>query len=125
MERQRSLWNRWKPGFGRDGSHAEFVSVPVETLIEKPDQLSFEQAAALGLGYLTAWSAIVTAGRVSPNDIVLVIGATGAVGSAAVKIAKHIGAKRVIGVLRKEADRSRTRDISSDDWLVLEKEPLP
>jgi NADPH2:quinone reductase len=65
-------------GFGRNGSHAEFVSVPVEALVEKPKQLSFEQAAALGLGYLTAWSAIVTAGRVSPNDIVLVLGATGA-----------------------------------------------
>ncbi len=112
-------------GFGRDGSHAEFVSVPVEALVEKPKQLSFEQAAALALGYLTAWSAIVTAGHVCPNDIVLVLGATGAVGSAAVKIAKHIGAKRVIGVLRKEADRTRTSGIPSDDWLVLEKEPLP
>jgi NADPH2:quinone reductase len=99
--------------------------VPVEALVEKPRQLSLEQAAALGLGYLTAWSAIVTAGRVSPNDIVLVLGATGAVGSAAVKIAKHIGAKRVIGVLRKKADRTRTAGIPSDDWLVLGKEPLP
>src|SRR5438067_12638208 len=114
MVRQRSLWNRWKPGFGRDGSHAEFVSVPVETLVEKPDQLSFEQAAALGLGYLTAWSAIVTAGRVSSNDLVLVLGATGSVGSAAVKIAKHFGAKRIIGILRKEADRTRTAGIPSD-----------
>src|SRR5438309_6410063 len=112
-------------GFGRNGSHAEFVSVPVEALVEKPKQLSFEQAAALGLGYLTAWSAIVTAGRVSPNDIVLVLGATGAVGSAAVKIAKHIGARRVIGVLRNEANRARIAGIPSDDWLVLEKEPLP
>jgi NADPH:quinone reductase-like Zn-dependent oxidoreductase len=112
-------------GFGRNGSHAEFVSVPVEALVEKPKQLTFEQAAALGLGYLTAWSAIVTAGRVSPNDIVLVLGATGAVGSAAVKIAKHMGARRVIGVLRKEANRSRTAGIPSDDWLVLEKQPLP
>jgi NADPH:quinone reductase-like Zn-dependent oxidoreductase len=94
-------------------------------LVEKPRQLSFEQAAALALGCLTAWTAIVTAGRVSLNDIVLVLGASGAVGSAAVKIAKHIGAKRVIGVLRKEADRTRTAGIPSDDWLVLEKQPLP
>ena len=111
-------------GFGRNGSHAEFMSVPVEALVEKPKHLSFEQAAALGLGYLTAWSAIVTAGRVSPDDIVLVLGATGAVGSAAIKIAKHVGAERVIGVLRHEADRSRTAGIPSDNWVVLEKEPL-
>src|SRR5438309_996701 len=112
-------------GFGRNGSHAEFVSVPVEALVQKPKQLSFEQAAALGLGYLTAWSAMVAAGRVSPNDIVLVLGATGAVGSAVVKIAKHIGAKRVIGVLRNESNRVRTAGIPSDDWLDLEKTPLP
>lgn len=112
-------------GFGRNGSHAEFVSVPTEALVEKPKQITFEQAAALGLAYLTAWSALVTAGRMSPHDIVLVLGATGAVGSAAVKIAKHIGATSVIGVLRKEADRSRTAGVPSDDWLVLEKEPLP
>jgi NADPH2:quinone reductase len=43
-------------GFERNGSHAEFVSVPVEALVEKPRQLSFEQTAALGLAYLTAWS---------------------------------------------------------------------
>jgi NADPH:quinone reductase len=111
-------------GFGRNGSHAEFVSVPVEALVEKPKQLSFEQAAALGLGYLAAWSAIVTAGRLSHNEIVLVLGATGAVGSAAIKIAKQVGAKRVIGVLRHEADYSRTAGIPAANWVVLEEEPL-
>src|SRR5438132_12487527 len=63
-------------GVGRNASHAQFVSVPVEAWVEKPKQLTFDHAGALGLGYLTAWSAIVTAGRVSPNDIVLVLGAT-------------------------------------------------
>src|SRR5438477_8983701 len=99
------------------------MSVPVEALVEKPKHLSFEQAAALGLGYLTAWSAIVTAGRVSPDDIVLVLGATGAVGSAAIKIVKHVGAGRAIGVLRHEADHSRTACIPSDTWVVREMEP--
>src|SRR5205085_5124486 len=41
------------------------------------------------------------------------------------KIAKHFGAKRIIGVLRKEADRTRTAGIPCDDWLVLENKPLP
>src|SRR5207247_5369620 len=62
---------------------------------------------------------------VYPNDMALVLGATGAVGSASVKSAKHIGAKRVIGVLRNESGLTRTAGIPSDDWLVLEKEPLP
>jgi NADPH2:quinone reductase len=112
-------------GFGRDGAHAEFMSVPVEALIEKPKNLSFEQAAALGLSYVTAWSAIVTAGQVSKSDTVAVLGATGAVGSSAIKIAKYLGAKRVIGLLRDEADRERTKGIPADDWVVLDKTPLP
>lgn len=112
-------------GFGRDGSHAELVAVPVEALVEKPKQLSFEHAAGLGLGYLTAWSAIVTAGKVSPTDTVLVLGASGAVGSSAIKIAKHLGAKRIIGTLRNEGERARTTGIPCDDWLDLEKAPLP
>src|SRR5438105_14388275 len=108
-------------GLGRNGSHAQFVSVPVEALVEKPKQLTFEQAAALGLGYLTAWSAIVTAGRVSPNDIVLVLGATGAVGSAAVKIPNRFGGQSGIGVRRQTARRTNTAGIPSDDWLILGK----
>lgn len=112
-------------GFGRDGSHAEFVAVPVEALVEKPKQLSFEQAAAMGLGYLTAWSAIVTAGRVSPDDTALVLGAAGAVGSSAVKIAKHLGAKRIIGTLRTESERAKAAGIPCDDWIALDKTPLP
>jgi NADPH:quinone reductase-like Zn-dependent oxidoreductase len=50
-------------GFTRDGSHAEFLAVPVEGVVEKPARLSFEEAAAVGVGYLTAWSALVAAGQ--------------------------------------------------------------
>lgn len=112
-------------GFGRQGTHAEFSTLPVEALVEKPPHMSFESAAALGLGYLTAWYALVTAGHVAANDIVLVIGATGAVGSSAIKIARHLGARRILGTLRSEADRARARSVPVDDWLVLEKGPLP
>ena len=43
-------------GFGRDGSHAEFVAVPVEGLVEMPPDLSYEQATAIALGYFTAFA---------------------------------------------------------------------
>jgi NADPH:quinone reductase-like Zn-dependent oxidoreductase len=112
-------------GFGRDGTHAEFAAIPVAALLEKPGELSFEQAAALGLGYLTAWSAIVTAGAIAPADTVLIIGGTGAVGSSAVKIARYMGAQRVIATLRSAADRQKAAAVPAHDWIDLEGKSLP
>lgn len=112
-------------GFARDGSHAELAAIPVAALVEKPEELGFGEAAALGLSYLTAWTAIVEAGRVSKEDTVLVLGASGAVGSSAVKIAKHLGARRVLGTLRDKADRDRVSGIPADDWIELDRNPLP
>jgi NADPH2:quinone reductase len=112
-------------GFGRDGTHAEFAAIPIAALVEKPKSLGFEAAAALGLSYLTAWSALVTAGQVLPSDTVLVLGATGAVGSSAVKIARHRGVRRIIGTLRSETERSRASAVPAHDWVVLDKNPLP
>lgn len=55
-------------GFGRDGSHAEFVAVPVEGLVEIPPEFSYEQAAAIGLEYLTAFAALVRTGVVQNGE---------------------------------------------------------
>jgi NADPH2:quinone reductase len=112
-------------GFAKDGTHAELAAIPVAALLEKPKELGFGEAAALGLSYLTAWTAIVEAGRVSKDDTVLVLGASGAVGSSAVKIAKHVGAKRVLGTLRSNSERERVSAIPADDWIELDQNPLP
>ena len=92
-------------GFGRDGSHAEFVAVPVEALVEIPPGFSYEQAAAIGLEYLTAFAAIVRTGAVQHGETVLVTGTTGAVGSAA---AKSCGLERGPGAGNREVE-SRPR----------------
>jgi hypothetical protein len=73
-------------GFRRDGSHAEYLTVPVEAILVRPKALSPEQAAAIGLPYLTASAAILAAGLQS-GETILITGATGAVGSAAARIA--------------------------------------
>jgi NADPH:quinone reductase-like Zn-dependent oxidoreductase len=88
-------------GFGvrRDGCHAEFVTMPAEWYSAKPPSLSMEQAAAIGVPYVTAWTALVRVGLVKPGETVLVIGATGSVGRAATQIAQWQGA-RVIGASR-------------------------
>ncbi len=75
-------------GYGVDGGYAEKICVPLENLIELDEALSFEQAAAFPLVFLTAWHMLVTRARIQPGEEVLVLGANSGVGSAAVQIAK-------------------------------------
>ena len=78
------------------GAFAEYVAVPQTRLAPKPAALSFEQAAAVPLAAVTALQGL-RAGEIAPRQHVLVVGASGGVGTFAVQIAKHLGA-RVTGV---------------------------
>jgi NADPH:quinone reductase-like Zn-dependent oxidoreductase len=80
----------------RDGSHAEYVVVPTETLARKPQSLSMAQAGAIGVPYITAWAAVVGAAQIQAGETILIVGAGGAVGLAATQIANWKQA-RVIG----------------------------
>jgi NADPH2:quinone reductase len=85
-------------GFTRDGTHAEMIAVPVASLRRKPDALSFDQAASVGVNYMAAWCGLEAAG-LKAGETVLLIGAGGGVGGAAAQIARRLGA-RVIGADR-------------------------
>ncbi len=86
----------WGSGVRRSGAHAEYVIVPVEWISRKPAALTMEQGAAIGLPYITAWSAVVSAGEIEEGETILIIGVSGAVGTAAAQIA-HWKKARVIG----------------------------
>jgi NADPH:quinone reductase-like Zn-dependent oxidoreductase len=86
-------------GFTRDGTHAALIAVPVASLRRKPDTLSFDQAAAVGVNYMAAWCGIEAAG-LKAGETVLLIGAGGGVGAAAAQIARRLGA-RVVGADRR------------------------
>jgi NADPH:quinone reductase-like Zn-dependent oxidoreductase len=92
---------RFKPGdevFGAGtGTLAEQVAVAEDTLVPKPSNLSFEQAAAVPVAGLTALQGLRDKGRLRPGQRVLVNGASGGVGTFAVQIAKALGAE-VTGV---------------------------
>ncbi len=105
-------------GFTRDGSHAQFILVPTEALTPKPANLSMDQAGSAGLTFITAWSALVTAAVVRAKERVLIVGAAGGVGSAAVQIAKAKGA-RVIGAVRSEEERQRAIGVGADDAVDI------
>jgi NADPH:quinone reductase-like Zn-dependent oxidoreductase len=79
------------------GSFAEYAAARESTLARKPAALSFEQAAAVAVSGLTALQGLRDAGRIKPGQKVLVIGASGGVGSYAVQLAKYFGAE-VTGV---------------------------
>jgi NADPH2:quinone reductase len=55
-------------GFRRDGSHAEYLIVPMEAVVPRPDRLSAEQATAMGLAYMTAWAALVDAAHLEAGQ---------------------------------------------------------
>ncbi|MCF3100705.1 NADP-dependent oxidoreductase [Streptomyces roseoverticillatus] len=78
------------------GTFAEYVAAPVRTLARKPKNLTFEEAAGLPLAGLTAYQALVKALRLWEGETVLIHAASGGVGTMAVQIARHFGA-RVIG----------------------------
>jgi NADPH:quinone reductase len=81
-------------GFGvmRPGAHAEFVAIPCSWLSEKPAGLSMEQAAVVGVPYLAAWQSLIVAGHLQKGERILITGAGGAVGTAAIQIARWKGA---------------------------------
>jgi NADPH:quinone reductase-like Zn-dependent oxidoreductase len=80
-----------------DGSFAEYASVPEGQLAPKPTNLSFEQAAAVPISAFAALQALRDTGGVQPGQKVVIIGASGGVGSFAVQLAKAFGAE-VTGV---------------------------
>jgi NADPH2:quinone reductase len=80
-------------GFTRDGTHAEYIAVPRSSLVRKPAKLSHEEAGSAGVTFITAWRGLIEYAALSKGETVAVIGATGGVGSAAVQIAKRMGAR--------------------------------
>jgi NADPH2:quinone reductase len=87
-------------GIRRDGTHATHLVVEPDAIVEKPKDISWEEAAGIGVPFVTAMEGFRRAGIPEPDETVLVMGVNGKVGQAAVQIATWYGA-RTIGVVRK------------------------
>jgi NADPH2:quinone reductase len=87
-------------GIRRDGTHSTHLAVEVDAVVEKPKSISWEEAAGIGVPFVTAMEGLRRAGVPKAGETVLVMGVNGKVGQAAVQIASWYGA-RVIGVVRK------------------------
>jgi len=103
-------------GRKRNGGYAERVAVPAVNCLPYPENLSWEEAAATPLVFLTAWHMLVGRAGVKPGDDVLVIGAGSGVGSAAIQVARLHGA-RVIATAGSAAKLERARALGAHETI--------
>ena len=100
-------------GEHRDGTHAELISLPASAVYPLPDDLGFEEAAAFPLVFETAYRMLVTKARLEPEEWVLVWGIGGGLATAALAIAKALGA-RVVVTSRSEEKLARATELGAD-----------
>jgi len=94
------------------GGFAEYAVVPAENLVEVPDHVPFETAAAAGLVTVTAWRGLLSRGKLKAGESVLVTGASGGVSTMAVQIARMSGA-RVFAITRGSENVARVRALGA------------
>jgi len=99
-----------------DGGYAELVKAPEANVIPIPGDLSFDEAAAVPLVFLTAWHMLFTRAQLRPGEDVLVIGAGSGVGSAAIQIAKAVNA-RVIATAGADLKLEKARALGADEVI--------
>ncbi len=111
-------------GMNEHSGYAEQIVVDATNVYKLPDQLSFVDAAAMSLGFDTSWMALRERARIKPGDNVLVLGATGAVGSAAVQLAKAMGAKVVMGAVTSPDKFAGVKAAGADVMIDLSQPDL-
>lgn len=122
---------RGEVGVTRPGTFAEQVAVPVDSLAELPPGWSEMEAGSAALVYLTAYQALTAWSDLPGTSIVLVTGASGGVGVAAVQLARALG-HDVVALSRDEGKRARLRDLGASlcvdpahgDWVAQVKQAL-
>ena len=109
-------------GEQRAGTAAQFAIVPARNLLQLPDHVRYEDAAAAGLVYVTAWHSLVTRGCLLPGETVLIVGAAGGVNSASIQIARLAGAQViVVGSTAERCDVARS--LGAHQVIVREDTP--
>ena len=112
---------QWKRGHG---TAAEYICVPVEFAVALPSNVDFDVGACLGIPALTAWRAVTMAGGVMRRTV-LVAGAAGAVGHAAVQMARHEGASKIIATVSSPEKAAIAREAGADATIDYKTEDVP
>jgi len=107
----------------RWGTYGELANVPANLTVKHPENLSFEQAAASWMQYVTAWGALVEQAKLQKGDFVLVTAASSSVGLAALQIAGMVGATAV-AITRTRAKKQALLDAGAAHVIVSEEEDI-
>ncbi|WP_435147616.1 zinc-binding dehydrogenase [Halobaculum sp. P14] len=105
------------------GVHAEQAAVPQDNLVAVPDHVDWETAGSASLVFQTAWRMLVTRAELEPSESVLVLGASGGVGHAAVQIADYVGAE-VYATASSEEKLRYAEECGADHVVNYEEEDL-
>ncbi len=103
-------------GYMVDGGCAEFVRAPEVNCLPYPENLNWEEAAAVPLVFQTAWHMLITRAQLQPGEDILILGAGSGVGSAAIQIAKFFGA-RVITTAGSDEKLAKARELGADQVI--------
>jgi NADPH:quinone reductase len=106
-----------------EGGYAELVALYADQCYRLPPRMSFVEAASLSLVYDTAWFALRERARLTPGETVLVLGASGGVGQAALQLARAMGARVLAGISRQEK-AAAARAAGADAVIDLAREHL-
>ncbi len=102
------------------GGFAELALAQVDSVFPLPDDVSFEAGAALPFNYLTAYFALIERGHLAEGESVLVHGAAGGVGTAAIQIAKAFGAGRVVAVTSTAEKGAVAVEAGADEYVLAD-----
>jgi NADPH2:quinone reductase len=111
-------------GTTHDGFLAERVDFPAELAVRIPEGVDDAAAAAAGVAGIAGWLPLAEVARVRPDDRVLVLGATGTVGSIAVQVARALGAERVVAAGRDPRRLERAKELGADVTVELDSDDL-
>jgi NADPH:quinone reductase-like Zn-dependent oxidoreductase len=100
-------------GYGVDGGNVELLAAPEYSAIQIPDSMSFEEAAAAPLVFVTAWHMLMARAKLQPGEDVLVLAASSGVGTCAIQIAKMFQC-RVIATAGGEGKLAKARALGAD-----------
>jgi len=109
-------------GITRDGSHAELLAIPAAALVRKPARLSFEEASAVGVNFVTAWHGAVDAAQLAAGENIAVFGVSGGVGGGVAQIAHSLGA-HVIGLDRVRPAGDTPAASVMEEFIALDSSP--
>ena len=111
-------------GTATDGSYAEYVKLPAANANPIAPHVPYEEAAAVPTTYLPVWNILVRRAQLKPWETVLVLSASGGVGSAAIQVAKNVVGARVIATTSTEEKAAKAKELGADGVINYSQEDV-